>query len=396
MRIASRNRLTSVWAIRVRFALMVTFTVGALLFAQERVTADAGGPASGWFGNGASMIGVVRPTNFFWFLTTASGACPTGFSAGVNSDGTVHCTLQFGLLGDVPLPGPVAQSTANEAAVFRPSDRRLYFQPLSGICPAGSANLGRLASGAVYCSIPTIVEPGMTPVLLRRLRKVSVVGAWDADLQSWLFPAAAGCPVGTKADGAVCTLRRGHRGITPRVLDYDADGTDDIGYYDPTSGKHQFVPSSRVCPKGSASNGLANGTAGCELVPSSGQIALAPGDYDGDRIPDVVNYDVTRRRFSMVPTRNACPSPFTRVADDSLRRVTCVFTLGAGRDVPVDLGDYDNDGRVDAAVLDDTTYVWTVVPSSGSCPTTMTPAILPQGLLGCTRQYGLTGDLRIR
>lgn len=355
------------------------------------------GPPMGWFPGGGSVIGVVRPTNFMWFLTTPTGACPTGFSLGSNSDGTIHCSAQFGLPGDVALYGYITQGRLLEAAVWRPSDRRLYFQPAGGVCPSNSAYLGRLASGAVYCSSATIIQPGMMPVQLKRARTTSIVGGWDPIRQTWFFPAVGTtCPVGTARDGSQCTLRRGHSAITPRVLDYDADGTDDIGYYDPRSGKHQFVPSTRVCPKGSQRNGTANDTVGCELEPSAGQIALAPGDYDGDRIPDVANYDATRHRFSIVPTVKACPWPFTQTANDTFGRVTCIQTLGVGRDVPVDLGDYDGDGRVDAVVVDETTYIWTIVPSSGNCPAIANPVLLPQGVVGCTRQYGLPGDIRIR
>jgi hypothetical protein len=375
------------WFVAASVVLAILLASGSFLQAQTTFPVGSDGPPSGWFGDGASMIAVVRPTNFYWFVTTATGACPPGFTFGANSDGLPHCNAQFGLFNDVPLPGYYSQGVLLEAAVWRPSDQRLYFQPATGVCPAGSANLGRLASGAVYCSLATIVQPGMTPVSLKRRKASTIVGGWDSIRQTWVFPAISRvCPVGTVAANGRCELRRGNSSITPRVLDYDGDSTDDIGYYDPRGGKHHFVPSSRTCPKGSLRDGTANGTVGCLLVPSAGQVALAPGDYDGDRIPDVVNYDVARHRFSLVPTRAACPWAFTRVADDVSGRVTCALVLGAGQDIPVEQGDYDKDGRVDAAVVNETTYVWTILPSSGNCPAFTTPVTLSQGWTGCTRQ----------
>jgi hypothetical protein len=177
-------------------------------------------------------------------------------------------------------------------------------------------------------------------------------------------------------------------------MNYDGVGNDDIGYYDPRGGAHHFIPSNGRCPRGAERNGTVNGAVACRLAPSRGQISVTPGDYDGDLIPDVMNYDVSRRRFSLVPTAKACPWYFLPGPTDAQRRATCVLDLGGNQDVPFDGGDYDGDGRADAIVINEVTYVWTIVPSSGNCPATTTPIALPDKV-ACQRQFGLPGDLPI-
>lgn len=354
-----------------------------------------GGPG-GWLGDGAAQVGVVRPSTLTWFLATP-GACPSGFTSAANSDGLPLCYAQFGLPGiDSIMTGYRGEQHVTEAAVARLSESRLYFQPAAGVCPPGANAAGRLPSGHPFCWQPIVARTGMMPLVMGGSSR-STIAAWDPSTLQFVAPMAFNiCPQGFRRSGTLCTLAWGHARIVPRPVDIDGDKVGDVGFYDPLTAAHYYVPSQRRCPSGFLANGTVNGVPACRLPAVSGQVPIEPADYDGDRIADALNYDTNTGVFTLAPSSGNCPLSFVGTGRDVFGRSLCAVKVGApGTDVAIAGGDYDNDGRVDPVALDPVSYVWKIAPSSGLCPATTTPAAV-NGTIVCSRQFGLPPDRAIR
>jgi hypothetical protein len=382
------------WVIAISLGMIVCGVEG-----RGQVSPPPPGPPAGWYGDGRTPIAVLRPSTWIWYMATSpTGSCPFGFSPQPNSDHTPLCLAQFGLPGDQVLPGYYSQMQYEEPGVFRPGDGKVYFLPRTGICPTGSASAGTLASGHLYCFQASIVQPGTKP-----LYWVGVgVGYWDPHSLTFAFPATYvpggppgypahwSCPDGFLLGGTVCKLTGwGNLYITPIIAKYN--GSPQLGFYDPANRwVHMLQTGGVPCPLRSYFLGGLNGATTCGRPwTGAGQLVdVRDGDYDG--MADLFGYDPTTGKWTFMPTNGGCQAiGWTYSGKDAYGSSLCTNTLGGPSFVPI-VGDYDNDGKADAAVWNTQTGVWTIVPSSGLCPANTNTVFGQQ--VQCQRQFGLPGD----
>ena len=164
----------------------------------------------------------------------------------------------------------------------------------------------------------------------------SVAGAaqetsWWADRAplTWLVPGAREVP-----------LTFGQGPDQPVVGDWDGDGRDTMGVFDPVGRRF------------SLRNGISAGPADL-ITPPIGPFGAVPlvGDWDGDGRDELGVYDSVQRRFS-----------FTSLTGAQLRSS---LVLGAAGDVPV-VGDWNGDGTDDIGIFTSGTQTFSLRQQDGS------------------------------
>jgi hypothetical protein len=131
--------------------------------------------------------------------------------------------------------------------------------------------------------------------------------------------------------------------------DYDGDGKTDIAVWREASFAHFYILNS------------SNNTVRGEQFGTTGDVPV-PGDWDGDGRADPAVYRV----FIGIPGSNP-PSVFYFRPSGSAGVNFRSIQWGANTDRPV-VGDYDGDGRQDAAVFRPSNGIWYILQSSNNQP----------------------------
>jgi subtilisin-like proprotein convertase family protein len=319
-------------------------------------------------------VGVYRPTTGRWYI---NGIPP----------------IDWGLTGDMPVPGDYNGDGIRDVAVFRPSNGTWY---VNGGITAQWGLPGDIPVPADYngdhITDMAVFRPSAGVFFVRNIGTFSwglpgdlpVVGDYNGD---GLADLAVYRPSnGTWYIRNIGTFPYGLTGDIPVPADYDGNGVTDIAVFRPATGvwfvKDQFTQSwglSGDIPVPMDRNGDGRAELGVfrrstgywfffNVVSSTSEIgpwgapgdiplgrAMPPiktmwGDYDGDRKADLTVYR---------------PSTGDWVSLRSLSGMTdyTVRTWGLSTDVPVGR-DYDGDGKIDPAVFRPSIGRWLVLLSS--------------------------------
>ena len=232
---------------------------------------------------------VWRPSNGDWYLLNGSWA-----------------GVQWGLPGDIPVPGDYDGDGKVDLAVFRPSNGTWYIVPSStGISyTVGWGSTGDMPVPGDYDG------DGKTDVTVYRPSN----GNW------YILPSST----------SVCYVRQfGQSGDVPVLGDYDGDGKTDVAVYRPSNGTWYILPSSTSVYY-------------ARQFGQSGDVPVL-GDYDGDGKTDIAVYRASTGDWFILPS--GTPTGYIQQK------------WGIAGDVPVP-GDYDGDGKVDIAVWRPSNGLW--------------------------------------
>jgi hypothetical protein len=294
------------------------FDLGAILgAARPSVIADTDGDRK------ADLI-VFRASSGSWLIRNST----TGY--------TTNTMRQWGLPGDVPVPGDYDGDGVGDLAVYRPSTGTWYVL-------RSSTNYTATAAYALGVGIDIPVPgdydgDGKTDPAVYR----ASTGVWSVLASSSNYAPTGAVVLGLGTD-------------IPVPGDYDGDGTTDVAVYRPSTGVWIVrTSSSRYATSLTFQWGL------------TGDVPV-PGDYDGDGIGDLAVY---RPTIGMWFVRQSTTSFTTSVS----------FQWGLNADIPVP-SDYDGDGKTDLAVYRPTLGMWFVRQSTASFTTSV------------SFQWGLGGDL---
>ena len=277
------------------------------------------GAVADFDGDGATDVSVFRPSTGVWYLRQST-------------DG--DRAVEFGVDGDVPVPGDYDGDGTTDLGVYRPSNGVWYLRQSTDGDTASPFGAG----GDV--PVPGDYDgDGATDLGVYR----PSTGVW------YLRQSTAGdraTPFGAEGDVA-----------TPG--DYDGDGTTDLAVFRPSTG----VWYARQSTAGDRSSEFG----------ATGDVPL-PGDYDGDGTTDVGVYrPSTGTWYLRQSTGGDAASGF-----------------GATGDLPVP-GDYDGDGTTDLGVHRPETNVWYLRRSTTGDTATQfgAPGDIPLPLPAAIRQSAL-------
>lgn len=93
-------------------------------------------------GDGRSDFGIWRPSTGTWFMVASSGVCPQITAIVDTRNGLPVCSQQWGLNGDEPIPANYSGTAAADLAVFRPSTAEWFIMPATGVCPPPTTDNG--------------------------------------------------------------------------------------------------------------------------------------------------------------------------------------------------------------------------------------------------------------
>jgi hypothetical protein len=240
-------------------------------------------------------LAVWRPSNGTWYMIPSS-------------TGAWH-SVQWGLPGDVAVPGDYDGDGKTDIAVWRPSNGTWYMVPSS--------------TGAWYS-----VQWGLPG-------DIAVPGDYDGDgktdIAIWR-PSNATWYVIPSSTNAWYSAQWGLPGDTPVPGDFDGDGKTDFAVWRPSNGTWYVIPSSTRAWY-SVQWGLL------------GDIPLL-GDFDRDRKSDIAVWRPSNGTWYVVPSStNAWYS----------------VQWGLPGDIPVP-NDYSGDGETDMAVWRPSNGTWYIIP----------------------------------
>jgi len=248
-------------------------------------------------GDAKADLGVYRASTGQWFVLRSS-------------DGALQ-QVQWGMSGDVSVPGDYDGDGKADVAVYRPSNGVWYIL--------------RSSDGALQQ-----VQWGVTG-------DVPVPRDYDGDGKADVAvyrPSNGVWYVLRSSDGALQQVQWGVGGDAPVPGDYDGDGKADVAVYRPSSGIWYVLRSS-------------DGALQQTQWGASGD-TLVPGDYDGDRKLDFAVYRPSTGIWYIL-----------RSSDGALQQAQ----WGMPGDVPAPR-DFDGDGKADVAVYRPSSGVWYVLRSS--------------------------------
>ncbi|MFN8389056.1 MAG: M12 family metallo-peptidase [Bdellovibrionota bacterium] len=249
-------------------------------------------------GDGLADIAVYRPTTGQWFSQAMFSASP-------------YAVTQWGLPGDIPVPGDYNGDRVTDFAVYRPA-AHAWFIRYSGTGDQLSFNFG--ADG-------DIPAPG----------DYDGDGRWDIGV---FRPSQGSLIYGRSSDGITATVQNvGGSGDIPVPCDYDGDAKFDAAVYRPSTGQWLIQAST---------GGSQTPTLGSQLdIP-------VPNDYNGD---------------------GRCEIAVWRPSDGMWYiGANAGIQFGLGEDQPV-AADYDGDGGADIEVFRPSTATWFYRDGSGGAST---------------------------
>ncbi|MEP6704612.1 MAG: hypothetical protein ABJB34_07385, partial [Acidobacteriota bacterium] len=233
--------------------------------------------SSDFAGDGRTDIGTFRPSDGNWWVKDSS------------SYGT--SVANWGLSGDVPVPGDYDGDRKTDFAIFRPSTAVWYVLN-------STTNTAIIAGWGTSTDIPVPADYNS-----------------DGSVDIAIWRGSTGAYEGTYwIRGQNLILKWGVNGDIPLRGDFDGNGNADFTVFRPSNGQwlihDRIVGSVRIVPWG----------------PSTDR--LVPADYDGDGKTDVAIFRPSEGNWYIVPSANPL-SP-------------SIFHFGQNGDTPVP-GDYDGD-----------------------------------------------------
>jgi endonuclease/exonuclease/phosphatase family metal-dependent hydrolase len=263
-------------------------------------SSSAGAETNDFNRDGSEDVAVYRPSDGVWYILQSGG--------GVVS-------RQWGIAGDVPVPGDYDDDGRRDIAVYRPSSGDWY------IVPSSSGAAFSLQWGAQGDRPVSGDYDGDRRADLAVWRPSE--GVWYVLTSSSAYRSSFAVQWGSSALGDI-----------PVPGDFDGDGATDIAVWRPDSGVW-FVKTS--------SSGYAEHLAVQWGAGALGDIPLV-GDFDGDTRADIA---VWRPGAGMWYVKRSSTSYATSYA----------VQWGAPGDSPV-VGDYDGDGKSDPTVFRPSEGTW--------------------------------------
>jgi parallel beta-helix repeat protein len=222
-------------------------------------------------GDGKTDIAVYRPFYGYWFI--------------INSSDNTSQAIEYGISGDVPVPGDYDGDEKTDVAIYRPFSGYWFI-----------INSSDNTSQAIEYGIPG---------------DVPVPGDYDGDEKTDVTiyrPFSGYWFVINSSDNTYQAIEYGISGDVPVPGDYDGDGKTDIAVYRPVYGTWFIINSSD-----NTSQAIEYGISGDVPV---------PGDYDGDGKTDVAIYRPSSGYWFII-----------RSTDGATKMVQ--FGLDALEDVPI-------------------------------------------------------------
>jgi hypothetical protein len=233
-------------------------------------------------GDGKTDFSVFRPSSGTWYLQRSTA----GFAG-----------LNFGVSGDIPIPGDYDNDGKVDVAVYRGAANSTYYVLRSTNSTVGITAFGSNTTG-----------------------DIPLAGDYDgdgvADL-AYYRPTNSSWNVIKSTGGNVSTVF-GQAGDKPVTGDFDGDNTTDFAVF--RNGTWLVLPSSSPVNPVITNWGLATDIA-------------VPGDFDGDGKEDLAVFRASNGTWYILKSSGG----------------STITAFGASGDVPV-VGDYDGDGKDDIAV----------------------------------------------
>ncbi len=208
-------------------------------------------------GDGQTDIGVWRPSTGEWLII------PSG-----NPSSAIE--RQWGIPGDIPVPGDYDGDGETDFAVWRPSNGLWY------IIPSSNPGSPFVQQWGIPGDIPVPGDydgDGKTDFAV-----------WRPSIGEWLI-----IPSGNP--GSAIERQWGIQGDIPVPGDYDGDGKTDFAVWRPSNGLWYIIPSSNP------------GSAIERQWGIQGDIPV-PGDYDGDGKTDVAVWRPSNGLWYIIPSSN--------------------------------------------------------------------------------------------
>jgi hypothetical protein len=277
-------------------------------------------------GDSKADISVFRPSTGQWFVLRSA------------TSNTAWGTYQWGVNGDLPVPGDYDGDGKSDIAVFRPSTASWYILKSSS-----GYSMWMVYQWGINGDVPVPADydgDGKADIVVYR----AATSEWFGLLSSTNFTSWA-------------TFQWGVNGDLPVPGDYDGDGIVDVGVFRPSNGTWYLLKSTArysswfVLPWG-----------------VNGDIPVA-GDYDGDGKTDVAVYRPSTATWFILRSSSGFSS-------------WSVYQWGTNGDTPAP-NDYDGDGKTDIAVYRPSTATWFVLKSTTSNSSWM------------VQQWGVSTDLPV-